>query len=214
MTLTAENMKSSDNMLNYATFVDDVARMDKSQLNDYLRRTFTNNPNTELPHTFWSYWFNMRKHGPSYDGHDAPGPATFFSNLHDIIGYSAVGTYRILDRTGEVKPDFSFRSRFRNVIGNILEESTNIITPSDEQKELASSAVEAIGAFKSAESFNRSVEHIVTNRVLNEVKPILITYPEDLRTDLDKLRIEHPKMIEKAQNLIESGRFGELKLSY
>lgn len=212
MTLTAQNMESRDGLISHSIFRD-IARMDKEQLTRYTRMVFTDKRDIRfLPAPFWDYWFDMEKHGESdYDGRTPPSPAIFLAGVHDIVGSISRRTFHIGD-DGEEQPDFTFRARFRTVLRGILEECSTLEgRPTDEQKQLASFAVEAVGAIQSVESFNA-----VGASIAKERQGILTPdeYPQELQEDLELLRREQAELLEMSEKLIKAGRFGELKLEY
>ncbi len=212
MTLTAQNMESRDGLLSHSIYRD-IARMDEGQLDRYTRMAFTAKRDTELlPTPFWDYWFDMEKHGRSGDdGRTPPSPAVFLSGVHNMVGSISRKTFRI-GEDGEGQPDFSFRARFRNVLRGILKECSTLEgKPTDEQKQLASFAVEAVGAIQSVESFNRVGASIAKER---QGVPTSDQYPQELREDLELLQGEQAKLLEMSEKLIKTGRFGELKLQY
>jgi hypothetical protein len=191
--------------------------MDEEQLSKYVRMAFTGKRDVKfLPEPFWDYWFDMEKHGgPGMDGRTPPSPAHFLSGVHNVIAGTKAGTFTVGDK-GEEQPNFEFRSTYRAVIRGLLDECLDITgEPTDEQKRLASYAVEAVGRLQPAESFNRNYqERVSAIRGSKESAPITLDYPAKLSEDLETLLIELPTMLEKTQTLMSEGRFGPLQLRY
>ena len=216
MSLTPQNMESREGLFSHSMYRD-IARMDAEQLDKYVRMAFTGKTDTNfLPEPFWNYWFDMEKHGgPGMDGRTPPSPAYFLSGMHNTIAGTKAGTFTVGDK-GEEQPNFEFRSTYRAVIRGLLDECSDITDkPTDEQKRLASYAVEAVRRLQPTESFNRNYqERVSTIRGSKEVVPIALDYPVELSADLETLSIELPTMLEKAQTLISEGRFGSLQLRY
>lgn len=215
MPLTAENMETRIGVYGHSAIIRDTARMNEAQLDNYVRRSFAGQRDFDLlPWQFWDGWFNMHTHGPSPDGKSAPSPANFFSETHDIIGWTLAGASQIMD-AGEEQPDFSFRPRYRRVILGILNECT--ITegdPTDEQITLAGFAVEAVGVIKSIAEFNSYYKAMISERTGQKFELIPLNYPEILKDDLRKLRKDKLEMVEQAIILMNNGRFGQLELDY
>lgn len=190
--------------------------MDNNQLERYMRMSFTGKRDlTFLPEPFWDYWFEYSRHGSSSDGKEPGSPAAFFASIHDVLGSVARGTFTVGSKKEE-KPDFSYRPRFRRVLGSLLDECIAVQeAPTQEQIDLASYVVEAVGAIKSVESFNFSYIESKKGRLSpEELSLIPEDYPQILRSDLEALRVERTKLLESANLLIESGKFGKLKLRY
>lgn len=212
MTLTVQNMESRDGVISHSIYRD-IARMDEEQLDRYTRMAFTGKRDTKLlPTPFWDYWFDMEKHGRSGDdGRTPPSPAIFLAGVHNMVGSISRRTFRI-GENGEEQPDFSFRPRFRNVLRKILDECSTVEgEPTGEQKQLASFAVEAVGGLQSVESFQA-----VGTSIAKERQGVLTPdqYPRELQEDLELLQLERVELLEMSEQLIKSGRFGELKLQY
>lgn len=215
MPLTAENMESKAGLLNHSIFRD-IPRMDDEQLSRYMRTAFTGKKDlTFLPESFWGYWFEYGKHGSSSDGREPNSPAAFLASIHDMLGSVARGTFTVGSEKEE-KPDFSYRPRFRRVLGSLIDECIAVQeVPTQEQVDLAIYAVEAVGAIRSVESFNLSYIESKKGRVApEELSLIPEEYTQILRSDLEALRAERAKLLDDANLLIKSGRFGKLKLRY
>lgn len=215
MPLTTENMESRVGLMSHSIFRD-IPRMDDEQLSRYMRMAFTGKRDLAfLPEPFWDYWFKYGKHGSSSDGREPNSPAAFLAGIHDTLGSVARGTFTVGSRNEE-KPDFSYRPRFRRVLGSLLDECIAVQgTPTSEQTDLASYAVEAVGAIQSIESFNLYyMESRKSRPTPEELLSIPEDYPKVLRADLEALRAERAKLLDGANLLIKSGRFGELKLRY
>lgn len=211
MTLTAQNMESRYGLFSHSIYRD-IARMDEEQLTRYTRMAFTGKRDTKfLPAPFWDYWFDMEKHGRGDDLRTRSSPAIFLSDTHDMIGSISRRTFRV-GEDGEEQPDFSFRARFRHVLLGILDDCMAVEgSPTNEQKQLASFAVEAVGELQSVESFTRVGVSIAKERqgVLTQDK-----YPQELQKDLELLQSEQTELLEMSEKLIKAGNFGELKLIY
>ena len=209
-------MESRDGMISHTIFRD-IARMDKPQLDKYTRMAFTGKSDKKfLPEPFWDYWFDGDKHGgPGMDGRTPPSPAHFLSGVHNMIAGTKAGVFTVGSNTDE-QPNFEFRSTYRAVIQGILDECIALPgEPTDEQKRLASFAVEAVGRLQPPETFNRDYrERVAARRGGKEGSPIAEDYPAELKTDLDAQTSEQILMMEKVQQLVDSEKFGALPLHY
>lgn len=214
MTLTPENLESRDGILGTPIYRD-LGRMNEDQLETYVRKAFLGERDLDfLPPPFWDYYFRAGIHGENPYNEKAPGsPAGFFAGVHDTIGSDKRGTFSI-GREGEEKPDFGYRRRIRNVIKKLLSESLDVKgKPTQEQKRIASFAVETAGVFKSAEIFRLIGNDIVEER-RRYGQNISSEYPQELREDLVQLEADRGEMLAKAEILMRDSRFGKLKLTY
>lgn len=210
MVLTKENIETTDATFHPDAMFRDIARMDESQLEVYVRKIFTGKNDHSLPRQFFGSYFSTASHGPSPDGKIPPSPAAWLAGIHDIVGSIARGTYSV-DGTA---PDFEYRSRFRGVITRLLDDCLAIEgVPNEDLGLLARFSVEAVGGMLSPDDF---IDHgEVSNELKTGVKnPPPLVYPESLKKDLEEFRVIRPPMIQKAQAVIDSGRFGQLELYF
>lgn len=190
-------METSNAAFDPGATVRDLGRMDQTQLGSFVKKAATGvREDAFLPRQFFRY-FNANAHGPSEDGRSAPGLANYLVETHEIVGLAERGVYTVQGGPA----DFGFRGRFRRVISELLDESTTAVDePTDEQRVLASFAVEVVGEFLGQEEIS------------NSYPPGTMT--ERLKQDLEELQVVKPIWTEKAQSLIDSGRFGQLQLTY
>lgn len=210
MALTKENMETTDERFDPGAMFKDIARMNELQLEAYVRKIFTGQRDDSLPRQFFGFYFSTTSYGSSPDGRTPPSPASFLAEVHDIVGFVARGTYHV----DGPAPDFKYRRRFRRVITRLLDECLVMEgVPAEETRLLARFAVEATGGMMSPDDFVDYGEMINEHRTGLKNPPPL-EYPEILKKDLDEFRVTRPKMLKRAQAIIDGGRFGQLSLRY
>ncbi len=206
MSLTRQNMETTNRTLGTELFRD-IARMDRRQLDKYVRRAFNGDKDASfLPLPFWETWYDVKLPGPSLNGIPSSTPSRFFSGTHDLIGAIARGVRRV-GQVGEEQPDFEYRVRYRDVLFSILVDCSQEESPGKKEKRMAGFAVEAVWLLRSTELFNRDYPRMTVGNGGKEGTPTFLEDSAELSSDLEVVEREKAEMMEMVDSLIGDDRF-------